>query len=264
MKSFLKWSGSKLKLLPDLQTRMPEKYNRYFEPFIGSGVLYFATLPDDAVISDVNRNLINCYKAIRDDVRKVISFLQIHEKLHDRDHYYLVRDSFASCCRFENAARLIYLNKTCFNGLYRENSKGAFNVPMGDYKNPLICDGELLHQISYLLKRSEIYCSSFDSVLDMAIEGDFIYFDPPYYPVSQTAKFTNYSKYDFNPYDQIRLANTCRKLDRMGVRWMLSNSDCDAVKELYSGFRIEIVTTHRSIGNAASRGRTNETLIRNY
>jgi len=180
---------------------------------------------------DINSELVNVYQCIQQEVSKVIALLAMHQAKHCKEYYYQMR-SRADGNRLERAARLIYLNRTCFNGLYRENSRGQFNVPIGSYKNPKICYPELLYTVSDLLQSTEILCSPFDAVLEKATgSSDFVYFDPPYYPLSATSNFTSYSRFAFMEADQIRLQQAFAELAGRGVKVMLSNSDCPFVRE---------------------------------
>jgi DNA adenine methylase len=261
---FLKWAGGKSQLLPVFDRYIPPKFGRYFEPFVGGGAVFFHLLPPYAMLSDLNEELINCYQVIRNDVENLIKTLQTHR--NEPDYFYDVRTwSVADLTVVERAARLIFLNKTCFNGLYRVNSRGQFNVPFGKYKSPRICDADNLRAVSLSLANTEINCQSFEQIVHQAQKGDFIYFDPPYQPLSKTANFTGYTKNAFRSEDQERLALTFRKLSRRGCYVMLSNSDSEYVRDLYSKFHIEVVKAHRAINcKGDRRGVINELLIMNY
>jgi DNA adenine methylase len=265
---FLKWAGGKSRLLSTFANYFPRQFDgqrhRYFEPFIGGGAVFFHLLPERAVISDLNPELINCYQVVRDDVDRLVARLRRHK--NDQDHYYRVRaQDTAKLTPVERAARLIFLNKTCFNGLYRVNSKGQFNVPFGRYENPKICDATNLHAVSTALAKVDITCNHFEAVLERARKGDFIYLDPPYQPISATANFTGYTATSFGNEDQTRLSEVVRTLSRRGCLIMLSNSNSDLVRELYDGFRIETVYTSRAINcRPDKRGRIAELLVMNY
>jgi DNA adenine methylase len=258
---FLKWAGGKGQLIQQYQSHFPTGFKTYYEPFLGGGAIFFHLLPHRAVLMDINPELVNVYRCVRDSVEALIDQLQTHQQLHNRDYYYQVRSTPGNTA-IERAARLIYLNRTCFNGLYRENSKGQFNVPMGNYKTPRICHPDLLYAVSHSLRHAEVTVGSFDAVLQHADSQDFVYFDPPYYPISLTSRFTSYSRYSFTAEDQIRLRNTFVALARRGVKVMLSNSDCPFIRDLYQGFTIHTISATRSINsNIQKRGKITEVLV---
>lgn len=265
---FVKWAGGKGQLLPELKKRVPKNYNRYFEPFVGGGAMFFALRPEKAVLSDVNEELINTYTVIRDDLPKLCKELAKHK--YEEKHYYKVRDMdrdplYASYPPAIRAARFIYLNKTCFNGLYRVNRNGYFNTPFGRYTNPTIFDQSNLEAVHGVLQDTELYIKGFDEVLSDAKKGDFVYFDPPYSPVSETADFTSYTKDGFGDSMQQKLFEVCRALDKKGVSFLLSNSANDQMKELYSEFIVDIVPALRAINSKGNkRGSVSEILVRNY
>jgi len=221
--------------------------------------------PSQAVLTDINPALVNVYCSIRDQVESVIALLADHQRQHSKAYYYQVRSQHQGTA-LEQAARLIYLNKTCFNGLYRENSRGEFNVPMGQYKNPKVCDPELLQAASAALKTTEIKVQSFEEILkDAQTERDFVYFDPPYFPLSATSSFTAYSRHAFREAEQIRLQQTFQQLAERGVKVMLSNSDCPFIRNLYQGFNIYEIAAPRSINvNPHKRGKITELVITSY
>ena len=264
----LKWAGGKGRLLPELLARLPQAFGSYHEPFVGGGALFFALAGagrlERVILSDANAALIDVYLALRDDVAGVITALQAHR--YERDHYYRVRAQQPEALTLvERAARGIYLNKTCSNGLYRQNRAGRFNVPFGRYANPTICDEPNLRAASALLQHADIARRRFDTILDYAKEGDFVYFDPPYVPLSPTANFTTYDRAGFGPADQTQLRDVFAELARRGVRAMLSNSDTSFVRELYAGFRVEQVLAARAVNSKAnSRGKVAEVLVMNY
>jgi DNA adenine methylase len=261
---FLKWAGGKSRVISQYQPHFPE-HSTYYEPFIGGGAVFFHLMPNQAVLSDINEELVNVYRCIQAHVDDIIERLLVHQKNHCKDYYYSVR-SHHSDDNVERAARLLYLNKTCFNGLYRENSKGYFNVPMGRYKNPKICDPSLLKSASRALQSVAIASEPFESILNRAHSPeDFVYFDPPYYPISATSNFTGYNRYSFTKDDQIRLRDTFVSLAERGVKVMLSNSDCPFIRELYDGFNIHVIHAARAINsNAKKRGKITELLITSY
>lgn len=261
---FLKWAGGKSKLIQQYSKFFPQEFNTYYEPFLGGGAVFFHLQPNNAVLTDINTELINVYCCVRDRVESLIETLNEHQEKHNKDYYYLIRSEKYET-EIKRAARIIYLNKTCFNGLYRENSQGKFNVPMGKYKNPPICQPDLLRSVSAALQSKEIKVRSFEKVLNDAKKGDFVYFDPPYHPISATSNFTAYSRDSFSEKDQIRLRDVFAELANLGVKVMLSNSDCELIWELYNNFNIHQVLAARSINsNASKRGKITELLVTSY
>ncbi len=265
---FLKWAGGKSKLISQYIPYFPPHFEKYYEPFLGGGAVFFYLASHQtsfkALLTDINSELVNAYCCVRDRVDELICLLAEHQLQHSKDYYYEMRKQKQGTS-IEKAARLIYLNKTCFNGLYRENSKGEFNVPIGKYKNPTICNPEGLRLVSISLQSASLEVRPFDAVLDYANEQDFVYFDPPYYPLSNTSNFTAYSSFSFNENDQIRLKDTFTLLARRGVKVMLSNSDCTFIRELYKGFNIHEILAARAINsNAKKRGKITEVLITSY
>lgn len=253
---FLKWVGGKTRLLQQFETLLPDDWGRYHEPFLGGGAVFFHLDPDRARVSDINGRLVETYRAIRDELPRLMELLAGHRERHDKAYYYRQRQRLNAprgLDEVERAALFVYLNKTCFNGLYRENRRGEFNVPMGRYSNPSVFDPDNLASVSRVLQRTEIECAPFTSVLDHAEPGDFVYFDPPYVPISATSSFTGYAAGGFDEDLQVRLAHTFDELARRGCMVMLSNSDCDFVRELYAGWRIENVQAPRSINSRADR-----------
>ncbi|EDP75067.1 DNA adenine methylase [Hydrogenivirga sp. 128-5-R1-1] len=266
-KPFVKWAGGKRQLLEVLLKNVPARFNTYIEPFVGGGALLFALLPDRAIIGDANCELINAYSVIKDNVEELITSLERHR--NDEDYYYEIRNLDPSTLSpVERASRFIYLNKTCYNGLYRENSKGMFNVPFGRYKNPKILDRDNLRAVSEFLNSSNvlILCQDYRETCKLAGEGDFVYLDPPYHPLSRTASFTKYSRNDFSEEDQERLAEVFRELDRKGCYVMLSNSNTEFIKSLYRGYYIQELEASRAINckGDGRRRRKIELLIKNY
>jgi DNA adenine methylase len=262
---FLKWAGGKTKLIQQYNFYFPKVYKTYYEPFLGGGAVFFYLNPTNATLTDINAELVNAYRCVKDNVEELIKLLDIHQLKHSRDYYYDVR-RFAYATDLEKAARLIYLNKTCFNGLYRENSQGEFNVPIGKYKNPKICNPVLLRAVSVTLQNAQIEVRPFEDILNYARSGnDFVYFDPPYHPLSSTSNFTAYSRYLFSQNDQIRLKEVFAELAKRGVKVMLSNSDCEFIRELYSEFNIYSILASRLINSkATNRGKISEVLITSY
>lgn len=264
---FLKWAGGKGQLLEQLGPLVPA-FRRYFEPFLGGGAMFFALRPERAVLSDSNPNLIACFRAVREAVEDLIPWLERYREQHGEAFFYRVRTHFnEGICSgpVERAAQLIYLNKTGYNGLYRENSRGGFNVPFGRYHHPQLFDPDALRAAAAALARADVRCRAFESCLEDARRGDFVYFDPPYQPLSDTARFTSYTRHPFGEREQRRLAAVYRELDRRGCRVMLSNSDTPLVRELYQGFDLRPVQAARSINCVgASRGRIQELAVLNY
>lgn len=261
---FLKWAGGKGQLLAQYARLFPPRFGRYHEPMVGGGAVFFHLRPPRAALSDANAEVVDCYRAVRDDVEALIAALGRHR--YDRDHYYAVRAlEPARLEPAERAARTIYLNRAGFNGLYRVNSKGKFNVPFGRYVNPTICDADNLRACSRALRRVRLDCAPFRDVLDRVRRGDFVYIDPPYVPLSRTAHFTAYAAGGFGKADHEELARVYAELDRRGILVMLSNSDTPLVRDLYAGFRRVVVRAARSINSKATkRGLVRELVILNY
>jgi DNA adenine methylase len=267
---FLKWAGGKTQLTDELMARLPASFGVYHEPFIGGGALFFKLYRvgkiEHAYISDLNTELVDTYRTIRDQVDEVIG--ELAQYPHDKDFYYQLRSQNPKDLDLPvRAARMIYLNKTGYNGLYRVNREGGFNVPFGRYKAPKYLDEENLRAVSKALQGIEIVCASFDAVLDRAQAGDLVYFDPPYVPLSQTANFTGYHSNGFSFEDQQRLRDICLKLTKRNVRVILSNSDTLIVRELYAHqpFVINEVQANRAINcNGNRRGKLTELIVTNY
>lgn len=267
-KPFLKWAGGKSRLISQYEEYLPplDDVRRYYEPFIGSAALFFHLQPPAACLSDRNRKLVEVFEVVRDDVEALIEALQPHK--NEKAYYYEVRaQDPAELTKVERAARLIYMNKTCYNGLYRENQKGEFNVPFGRYKRPKICDRPRLRAASAALQGVHLAAADFQDAVAGAGEGDFVYFDPPYVPLNETSSFTSYSRFGFDETDHRRLADTCRELHDRDCRVMLSNSSADLVYELYERpeFQLVDIQASRSINSKADgRGPVKELLILNY
>lgn len=264
----VKWVGGKRQLMFELLKNMPKTYNRYFEPFIGGGALFFELQPENAYISDINYELINLYSVVKNDVEDLIEDLSKHEV--SKDYFLELRNAdrtstYENWSDIQKASRFIYLNRTCFNGLYRVNSQGQFNVPFGNYKNPRICDEQNLKNCSELLQNTEINCADFTVILDNVQKGDFVYFDPPYVPLNETSSFTSYTKEGFDIDMQFKLRDLCDELDLRGVMFMLSNSDTKIVNELYENYNIKKVFASRAINaNGNGRGKVTEVIVKNY
>lgn len=270
---FLKWAGGKRQLIPVIKQYVPREYSQYYEPFIGAGAVLFSLQPAESVINDTNSELINCYEVIRDHPDELLDLCVQHEKNNSKEYYYELRsqdrrDEFKKLSSVERAARIIYLNKTCFNGLFRVNSQGQFNVPYGDYVNPTIADPVIIKAVSaFLNQRSVRICQGdFSEVVSTAEKGNFVYFDPPYHPISDTSSFTKYSRNGFDSLEQERLKLLCDNLSDRGCQVLVSNSNAPLIRELYSDFRYEIVEikASRSINSVgAKRGKIGELLIYN-
>jgi len=265
---FLKWAGGKSSLLPHIRERVPANFETYFEPFLGAGAVFFGLAPPRAVLSDINIEVINAFRVVRSNVEELLESLSKHR--HTKKYFYSLREldrksDYWIHSDVEKASRLIYLNKTCFNGLYRVNSRGEFNVPFGDYTNPKLVDPENLRACSELLRGAELETCSYDALEERIEKNDFVYLDPPYAPLSPTANFAGYTKDGFSPQDQVVLAEFCQRLDSRGIKFLLSNSHTEFILDLYSGFRIETVEAPRAINSRSDkRGKVLEVLIRNY
>jgi DNA adenine methylase len=270
---FVKWAGGKAQLLEAFERFFPANFGVYHEPFLGGGAVFFHLVNRrarfEAILSDTNAELINAYRVIKGQVDDVITLLENHRaeyRADPRNYFYSVRASEPEP-KVERAARLIFLNKTCFNGLYRVNKKGEFNVPCGWYLDPSIFDEENLRSVSTALGWSDtkLRVADFEEATKDAKKGDFVYFDPPYHPLSKTSSFTGYTREDFTEKDQERLATKFRELDRKGCLVMLSNSYTPRVFDLYEGFEIQTVHATRMINcKAEGRGKIKELIVRNY
>ena len=276
IKPYLKWAGGKRQLLAEIRKQLPTNMNdyTYYEPFVGAGAVFFDLLPTRAVINDFNVQLVLTYKAIRKNLDELILLLKEHQEKHNKEYYYRIRDmdrdeaKFNALSDVDKAARLIFLNKTCFNGLYRVNSKGFFNVPYGRYKNPVINEETLLRQINTYLNTSEITILNvdFEHAVSTADKQSFVYFDPPYHSPDKT-NFTAYQANGFGEDEQERLCKVMTKMTKRGVKCLLSNSDTDLIRALYSDSIFEIIPVQaRRVINSSSTGRgpVNELLIKNY
>lgn len=275
VKPFLKWAGGKRQLLPEILKYLPKNIgkNTYFEPFLGGGAILFELQPKKAIVNDSNRELINCYQLIQDSVEELIEVLKVHKARNSKEYYDDLREmdrlkEYDKFSDIQKAARIIYLNKTCYNGLFRVNSKGQFNVPFGSYKNPNILDEAVLRGVNNYFNQNRVTFLNFDfaEAVKDAKKGDFIYFDPPYDPVSNTASFTGYDINGFNQNEQKRLKQVVDELTEKGCHVMLSNSATDFILDLYKDYKETIVVSAtRSINsNALKRGKINEVLVLNY
>jgi DNA adenine methylase len=292
-KPFLKWAGGKTQLIQDIQSSLPKGFGRnsftYVEPFLGSGAILFwmlKTYPklEKAIVNDINEDLINTYRIIANKPKELINTLQIfQEEFHlidtdqerKKEYFYAKREVYnlRNTDKSTQAALFIFLNKTCFNGLYRVNRNNGFNVPMGAYKKPTICDTTNILAVSDALQKVELLCGDFEQTLEsVGQDSAFFYFDPPYKPLSQTSSFNSYAKDEFDDNEQIRLRDFCQKIECLGHHWMLSNSDVKGkdvndtfFDDIYANYTIERVNAKRSINaNAEKRGQLKELLITNY
>lgn len=259
MKPLIKWVGGKTKLLPILTEIIPHQYNTYYEPFIGGGAMFFHLNPENAVIGDVNHRLISMYRSVRNTPKTINTYLSyLKERQYSEVFYYELRDSLNTpyLPHYMQAAMLIYINKTCFNGLYRENKKGYFNVPFGKYKKLNLPSSKDILEVSIILRNTRILCSPYTQTLHDAKEGDFVYLDPPYYNL-----FNSYNKGGFDNKAHHELKDYCDLLTAKGVKFMMSNSNHEDIKELYKGYNITILN---NVNHAINRAKTSEVVIRNY
>lgn len=271
---FIKWVGGKRGLLSQIVPLLPKKFNNYFEPFVGGGALFFELYSmgllknKNIYLFDINSELINTYIIVRDFPIELIKKLENFKKLHSKEFYYEIRawdreENFNSLTPLKRAARFIYLNKTCFNGLYRVNSKGQNNVPIGSYKNPNICDINVILSASKALQNVHILNTSYKDVLRYASANDLVYFDPPYYPLTQTANFTSYSENEFLDKEQIELFKVFKELSDRKCRVFHSNSDTEFIKNLYKDYEIVKILANRFINSKSEgRGKISEVLVR--
>lgn len=267
----VKWVGGKRQIINQISKYIPKNFSTYYEPFLGGGAVLFGLQPKRAVVNDQNEELMNMYTVIKDNVEDLILHLAQHK--NDKDHFYRIRELdrdkklYANLSAVERAARVIYLNKTCYNGLFRVNRAGEFNTPFGNYKNPKILDEVTLRALSHYLNTSKIKLLNED--FEISLKGirkeAFVYFDPPYDPISDTASFTGYDKGGFGREEQIRLKRVCDKLNERGIKFLLSNSATDFIQELYSDYFIIFVRARRAINSIPEkRGEVDEVLVMNY
>lgn len=260
----LKWAGGKTQMLGDILPRMPKTYNKYIEPFVGGGALFFKLADENSIIADSNPELINMYRQVAYCCEDVIAELKNYN--NDEEEYYSVRSKdWLECTGVEAAARMIYLNKTCFNGLYRLNKKGLFNTPYGRYKNPKICNEEKLRVASDILRNVTIINGDYLDVLNKyGREGDFVFLDPPYVPISQNSDFKRYTKEQFYEQDQINLAKEVDELVKRGCKVMLTNSNHPLVYELYGKYKIEVIQTKRNINSRGDKRKGEDIIVTTY
>lgn len=272
-KPFVKWAGGKRQILNELNKYVPDDFNTYYEPFVGGGALLFELVPKNAIINDSNKELMNVYEVLKDyDLFiKICKELNIHERRHNEEYYYKIRNldrdilKFSKLSNYSLAARTIYLNKSCFNGLYRVNSKGLFNVPFNKKEKVSTYDVENLLLIHNYLTNNNVKIMSTDFLecVKSCQKDDFVYFDPPYDTINNS--FTSYTEEGFTKKDQERLSNVFKELDKKGVKVMLSNHNTDFIKELYDGFNFHVISAKRNINSKGNkRGRVEEVIITNY
>ena len=271
---FIKWVGGKRGLLDQILPLFPKKFNNYYEPFIGGGAVFFKLFSKGVlknkkvILSDINEELINTYNIIKNRPFELINKLEEYKEQHSKDFYYKIREldrksNYNKLSNLEKATRFIYLNKTCFNGLYRVNKKGYFNTPIGSYKNPNIANRDLILSASEALQDVTIKEQSFKEVLQYAKRGDLVYFDPPYYPLNKTSNFTSYNSNYFLEDEHFELFELFDKLSENGVKVIQSNSDTEFIKNLYKNYDIKIVNANRFINSKSNgRGKITEVLIR--
>lgn len=267
----VKWVGGKRQIIDQIIKYVPKTFSTYYEPFLGGGAVLFELQPKKAIVNDINSELINLYDVIKDNVEELIEDLKQH--INEEDYFYKIRDLDRDKDRYnkltpvQRASRIIFLNKTCYNGLFRVNKAGEFNTPFGNYKNPNIVNEITLRAVSNYFNEAKITftCKDFEEVLKGARKGAFVYLDPPYDSVSDTASFTGYDKRGFDRDEQIRLKKTCDKLSQKGIKFLLSNSATDFIKDLYKDYRIEVIQAKRPINSKADkRGEIDELLVMNF
>ncbi|RXJ56452.1 DNA adenine methylase [Candidatus Marinarcus aquaticus] len=268
-KPVIKWVGGKRQLLNELKKYMPEKFNTYFEPFIGGGALFFDLKLEKSFINDYNSELTNLYEIIKNNPKELIKDLGKHQ--NNADYYYKIRaldrtpTKYKRLTNIKKASRFIYLNKTGFNGLYRVNKSGQFNVPFGKYKNPNYADFDNIFACSDLLQETTILNGDFEIIKPYICKGDFIYFDPPYVPLNETSSFTEYTDKGFDEDMQFRLKELCDYIHSIGAFFMLSNSYTDYIKDLYNEYELITVQANRALNcKASGRGKINEYIVVNY
>ena len=267
----VKWVGGKRQLIDEITPLLPKRITSYCEPFLGGGAVLFSLQPNRAIVNDLNGDLITVYEVIRDNVEELILSLSKHK--NHQEYFYAIRDidrdkdAYQQLSKVEKASRIIFLNKTCYNGLFRVNASGEFNSPFGYYKNPNIVNAPVLRAVNKYFNSSniEFYNEDFADTLTRVARGGFVYLDPPYDPVSDTASFTGYNKSGFDKNEQVRLKECCDELTRRGIKFMLSNSSTAFIRELYADYHITIVQAKRAINSdPTKRGSVEEVIIRNY
>jgi len=274
MKPILKWAGGKRQLSSLIIPLVPKIINKYYEPFFGGGAIFFELSPKKAILNDINGELVNLYNVFLDSklLEEFIALLRIHEKNHSKEYFYKIREmdrmpDFQNLPRLIRAARILYLNKSCFNGLYRVNSDGYFNVPFNNADKVNLVDELNFWEISSFFASNEVtfHSEDFEKVVSNSKKGDFVYFDPPYDVIRDKQSFTTYSKESFGEDEQKRLSEVCTELDKRGVSWLLSNHNTPLINSLYSKFIINVIQARRMINSKGNqRGHVDEVLIRNY
>lgn len=269
---FLKWVGGKRQIMPVIVDHLPKNITKldYIEPFVGGGAVLFHLQPKNSIINDFNSELINVYEVIKNDHEVLISDLKKHK--NEADYFYEIRgidrtEKFKKLTKVERASRIIYLNKTCFNGLYRVNNAGEFNAPFGRYKNPNIVNEPTLKAVSKYLNSNNIQLLTGDyaEALNQASKNSFVYLDPPYHPISENSNFTGYVKGGWDENDQVRLREACDNLNSRRIKFLLSNSASSFIKEQYKNYNISIIKANRAVNSdGTNRGEIDELLIRNY
>lgn len=267
---FLKWVGGKRQIMSEITAHLPPKIINYYEPFVGGGAVLFHLLPKKAIINDFNKELINVYEVIKKNLSDLIEDLKKHK--NESDYFYELRSidrttEFSKLTIVQRASRIIYLNKTCFNGLYRVNNSGEFNSPFGKYQNPNIVNEPILKAVNSFFNSNDIQFLSgdYEVALKSSDKNSFVYLDPPYHPVSESSNFTGYIQGGWDMYDQVRLKTTCDELNAKGVKFLQSNSGADFIKDLYKDYKITIIKANRSINSdGGKRGEVDEVLIQNY
>ena len=267
---FLKWVGGKRQIMPEIEQYLPKGIKLYIEPFIGGGAVFFHLQPKNAIINDFNTELVNVYRVIKDDIENLILALEKHK--NEPQYFYRIRaldrtKEFVNLSSVERASRIIYLNKTCYNGLYRVNNSGEFNSPFGKYKNPNIVNAPTLRAVNFYLNFNNIRIENtdYETILQEADKNSFVYLDPPYHPISESSNFTGYIQGGWDESDQIRLKETCDLLSKRKIKFLQSNSCTDFIKELYADYHIHIIKANRAINSdGEKRGEVEELLIKNY
>jgi DNA adenine methylase len=269
---FLKWVGGKRQIMPSIVEFLPKdiKVYNYVEPFVGGGAVLFHLQPKKAIVNDFNVELINVYQVIKDNVDTLIADLRKHQ--NETDYFYKLRGldrttEYKKLSNIERASRIIYLNKTCFNGLYRVNNAGEFNAPFGHYKNPNIVNEPTLRAVSKYLNSNkiELFSGDYETILDNLDRYSFVYLDPPYHPISVNSNFTGYVQGGWNIFDQVRLREACDKLHAKGIKFLLSNSSSGFIKDQYKSYNISVIKANRAINSdGTNRGEVDELLIKNY
>ena len=269
----LKWVGGKRQLLKDIVPMIPSDFSTYVEPFFGGGAVMFEIQPKKAIINDYNSELINVYNTVKNNPEELIEILKKHQENNSSEYFYSIREldrvdeQYSLLTNTEKAARIIYLNKTCYNGLFRVNSSGQFNSPYGKYKKPNIVNEDVVRTMSKYFNTNNVTVlnGDFKEALKGLRKGAFVYFDPPYMPISSSSSFTGYTEKGFNEEKQRELKNECDKLSAKGIKFLQSNSDCEFIRDLYKGYSIKTIKAKRAINSKGSaRGEINEVLIYNY